>query len=182
MRFLRLPCLLLLLALSPVQASETDIQARQTQIRAAYLQHFLQLVNWPDEAGATPETPWVICVSGRDPFGDLLDTLARRKIRGRPLKIRRLGDSRQFDACHLLYITQRPPAQIDDILDRTGTVLTVGDGRDFIARGGMIAFVNVADASDGGFRVRFEINLAAARQSGLQINAKLLELALRVVQ
>jgi hypothetical protein len=54
-------------------------------------------------------------------------------------------------------------------------VLTVGDAPDFLERGGMIQFVLVAN------RVRFEVNLDAAREAGLQLSAELLKVAAKVV-
>jgi hypothetical protein len=50
-------------------------------------------------------------------------------------------------------------------------ILTVGDAADFIGRGGMIRFAEVAN------RIRFEINPGAAERSGLRVSSRLLRLA-----
>jgi hypothetical protein len=50
----------------------------------------------------------------------------------------------------------------------------VSDAARFTTRGGMIGFVLDDD------RVRFDINLAAARRSGLQISSRLLRVARKV--
>ena len=179
-------CTIVLLSLFPglAAADETDIQAQQTKIRAAYLYHFLQLVKWPSEDSGASETAFSICIIGKDPFGDILEVVAKKKARGRDIVIRRLTDSHQLERCHILYISLALNAQVSEILKAADTqnVLTVSSSKDFAAKGGMIEFMTVADDSEGGSRVRFEINLAAARKQGFKINSKLLELATHVRQ
>ena len=177
----------LLLALLPgvvAAVDEAEIQAQQTKIRAAYLYHFLQLVKWPGEESGAAESTFTICIIGKDPFGDILEVVAKKKARGKDLAIRRLTDTRQFDHCHILYVSLALSAQVGEILKaaESQNVLTVSSSKDFAARGGMIGFVTVADESEGGSRVRFEINLEAARKRGFKINSKLLELATQVRQ
>jgi hypothetical protein len=53
-------------------------------------------------------------------------------------------------------------------------ILTVSDAPGFVNRGGMIEFV--LDSN----RVRFEINLAAARAAGLNLSSELLRVATAV--
>jgi hypothetical protein len=55
-------------------------------------------------------------------------------------------------------------------------VLTVGDSPEFAQHGGMIGFT-----VDGG-RVRFTVNLVAARDAGLMLQSELLRVAAAVLQ
>ena len=55
-------------------------------------------------------------------------------------------------------------------------ILTVGEGDDFLERGGIINF------SKQGRQLRFEINLKSAEDNRLKISAKLLALAVRVLK
>ena len=57
-----------------------------------------------------------------------------------------------------------------------GPLLSVGDESDFLERGGIIAL------KLSGGRVRFDINLAVAREAGLRLSSQLLQLADRIVQ
>jgi hypothetical protein len=52
--------------------------------------------------------------------------------------------------------------------------LTVGDERGFVDEGGMIA-LRVVDG-----RVRFDVNVTAARRAGLRLSSQLLQLAMSV--
>lgn len=172
------------LAFGTVHATDAESQAQQAKVSAAYLYHFLQLVKWPNEDSGSGETGFMVCLYGKDPFGEIIDTVARKKARGKEITVRRLAELHSAERCHLLYVGAVPASHLGEVLravDAAG-VLTVSDSKDFVARGGMIGFVAVPDESEGGFRVRFEINLDAARKRGLKINSKLLELAIHVRQ
>src|SRR5687768_2113299 len=51
------------------RAQPTD----EYQIKAVFLFHFAQFVEWPAKAFPDPKSPLVIGVLGRDPFGAYLD-------------------------------------------------------------------------------------------------------------
>lgn len=168
----------------PPAASAQDVVQQQNQIKLAYLFHFLQQVKWPNEEAQVAEAPIVIGVIGRDPFGDNIDALMRKKVRGRAILIRRFVDAGHMEPCHLLFVGAGQGGNLPEILRRAdaGSALTVSDMREFVAQGGMIGFVLAVAEQEGGVKVRFEVNLEAARRKGLQISAKLLELATQVRQ
>src|SRR5262245_10148623 len=76
--------LLLLLAsalITPAQTTSTE-----TGLKAVYLFHFAQFVEWPQSAFADTNSPFVICVFGDDALsGNLEDVAAGEKVRGRNL-------------------------------------------------------------------------------------------------
>lgn len=188
-KFLRLACFLrgvflLMLYVAGGHAADGEWQVQQHKISAAYLYHFLQLVNWPDDAGGGADKAWHVCILGKDPFGDVIDVLTRKKARGREVVILRVQEVRRADECQLLYVSTSRASDLPSILKAVEglNVLTVSDIRDFVAQGGIIGLVTVADERESGFRVRFEINLEAARRQGFRINSKLLELATFVRQ
>ena len=96
-------------------------------------------------------------------------------IGGHPIQV--LQNSRNVRECHVLFISASHNIAMKDIQEalRRVPVLTVGESRDFAAQGGMIGFV-VEDS-----RVRFEVNLQAAKQMRLNISSKLLSLAKKVL-
>src|ERR1700722_13419516 len=69
---------------APAPAGEVRLEY---EVKAAFLFNFLKFVEWPPSPGGTP---WVICVLGHDPFGDVLDETVRGKIvNGRRVEVRR---------------------------------------------------------------------------------------------
>ena len=87
--------------------------------------------------------------------------------------VRRIQSDKESSGCHVLYIGSSERKVTIQIVSsvRSAGVLTVGEMTQFAAHGGMIQF-SLEDQ-----RIRFDINLDAASQSGLKISSKLLALA-----
>jgi hypothetical protein len=140
-------------------------------VKAAFLYHVLEFVEWPS---APPAGRIVIGVLGRDPFGAALDTvIGARAADERVVVVRRFATLEELEPCTILFISRSEMARLPAILARLrGTpVLTVGEGDRFAQRGGMIGFF----LEDN--RVRLEVNRAAAESAGLRISARLLAVA-----
>jgi hypothetical protein len=149
-------------------------------IKAGFIYNFAKLVEWPTIAFPQPDSPIVIGILGDDPFGATLDrTVADKKIEGRAFVIKRLkwSDLKNFKDCNILFVSSSEKDHIDSIVDAVKflPILTIGDTPGFAARGGIMNFV-VEDN-----KVRFEVNLDAAKHADLTISSRLLTLA-RIVQ
>jgi YfiR/HmsC-like len=148
---------------APAPAGEVRLEY---EVKAAFLFNFLKFVEWPPSPGGTP---WVICVLGHDPFGDVLDETVRGKIvNGRRVEVRRYSRISDVKGCNILFIGRAD-------YERAGTpvqpgLLTVGEAPGFLKSGGVINFY-LEDS-----RVRFEIRPSVAHAAGLQISAQLLKL------
>lgn len=148
-------------------------EASEYQVKAAYLYHFLNFVDWPSFAfdGAEPVN---ICVVGNDPFGNDLDEIVRdKRVGGRGVQVRRFTGTAAGKKCHILFIADSESNRVGSILETVaGTpVLTVADLAGFETRGGMIRFVVEHD------NVRLRINPDSATAAGLLISAKLLSVS-----
>lgn len=144
----------------------------QYQVEAVYLYQFGNFVSWPSQAN--PPDSFSICILGRDPFGQILDsTITGETVGQTPLKAERLASAEEARHCRIVYISESESQQLTRILDalRDSHVLTVSEMPDFASRGGMIQFI----LEDN--KVRFEINLAAAQKAGLAMSSQLLKVA-----
>lgn len=143
-------------------------------IKATYLYKISPLVEWPAGAFEFDRGPFRICVVGRDALGRTLDeAIAGQSVAGRPIVAERMTVAVSGTGCHVMLFggsAEQPVAQGLEAV-RGEPVLTVTDQE---ATPGMINFV----ISDN--RVRFEIDDAAAAESGLRISSKILGLAIRV--
>ena len=158
--------------LGPVMASAGT--PHEHAVKAAYLYRFSFFVEWPGTAFASDASPLVIGVIGRDPFKAALDrTLKGKTMKGRSVKTRRFADPGMIENCHILYVGDEDGKMVEKVLRRVRgePTLVVGNGKDFLARGGIIQFVEQSE------RIRFRIDNAAARRVGLRISSKLLQLA-----
>ncbi len=144
----------------------------EQQVKAAFIFNFVKFVEWPRHAFSTNESPVLLCVLGKDPLGDTLESLGGKTAQGRRLSVRYITKPGEADRCQVLYVSRSEREQIGVVLKgMKGNVLTIGDVRNFASSGGVINFV-MKDS-----KVSFEINVDAAEKAGLQINSQLLKLA-----
>ncbi|MEW6304360.1 MAG: YfiR family protein [Verrucomicrobiota bacterium] len=144
------------------------------QIKAAFLYNFAKYIEWPAEKFPQSNSPIVMGVLGKDPFGvNLEKTIQGQHIGGRPLVVKRFEDIEGINGCHLLFVSSSERRRVADILERIKNdhILTVGESERFAAQGGVVNFIMVES------KVRFEINVDAARRARLKISSKLLNLA-----
>ena len=169
-------CLALVYAFVPKMAVAQD-SAGEYELKAAMLYNLPRFVEWPPSAYANPQARTVLCILGRDPFGDSLVSLAANSDPGRPMEIRHLSNDKGIRGCQVVYISSSERKRVAQILStlKGSSALTVGEMAQFAAHGGMIQF------SLEEKQVRFEINLDAASEADLKISSRLLVLA-RVVK
>ncbi len=149
------------------------------EVKAAYLYNFGRFVEWPQDAPPVRATDFAICILGDDPFGRALDaTIAGEKIDGKSVVARRVSKIEEAVNCRVLFIGPSESGQLKTILATLvkASTLTVSDEPQFVQKGGMVQFVLAAG------RVRFEINIGAARQAGLSLSSDLLKVAANVRQ
>lgn len=163
-------CSLTVLAAGEPARAQSNLEY---SIKANYLVRFAAFVDWPVGVFAGPQSPVVICVVGRDPFGRVLDRAARSQTaHGRALTVRRPTTPEAAAACHILYVGPGGAA-IAAALEALPGRLTVTDAA-IAPRRGMIHFVVIDD------RVRFHIDQGAAARRNLTLSSRLLNLALSV--
>lgn len=149
-----------------------EIQAPEYKVKAAFLYNFTKLVEWPTNAFASDQSPLLVGILGKDPFGKELDDLTTgRAVNGHALQLVRFSAVEQITNCHILFICESERRKLDSILDvaRGKPILTVGDMKGFETRG-MITLVKSNDS------INLRINLAAAQEARLQLSSRLIRL------
>lgn len=148
------------------------------QVEAAFIFHFAQLVDWPVETPQTADNSLYLCTLGEDPFqGALESTDAGKMIGTRIIRIRHLNKPEDMLGCRIIFLGKAQGERIPTLLAvlRNAPVLTVGETPGFLSAGGMICF-HLEDN-----KVRFNINLDAARSAHMKIGSRLLLLARTVI-
>jgi len=150
----------------------------ETEVKAAFLYHFIGYVEYPSSAFASPSSPFVIGVLGKSAIFSALQGAVRGKtVKGRSVEVRQVSAGERLRECHLLFVPEAEAQNLPKVLEILGAapVLLVGESEGFAAKGGMIGFFIEQN------RVRFEVNLEAAKHAHLTISSKLLDLA-RIVR
>jgi len=143
-------------------------------VKAALLSHFVAFVEWPQQTFASTDGNFSLCVLGRDPFNSGLNrAFDGKRVRGHEVVIQRSSRLREFDTCHVLFVSSSEKKRISIIVRELAgrSVLTVSDVADFVDRGGMIQLNRT------GSQVQFDINRTAVKRAQLQVSPKLFKLA-----
>src|SRR5258707_4007136 len=143
----------------------------ENQVQAVFLFNFSRFVEWPAQAFAAPNDPFVIGIVGSDPFGARLDEAVRNEqINGHPLTVRRFRNVSDVDNCQILFIDRTEIGHLGQILAALDhrSILTVTQAEGAAQRGVMIQFATANS------RIRLRITLESARAAGLTISSKLL--------
>jgi hypothetical protein len=158
----------------PPRAATPDEAFPEHQVEAAFFYNFTKYVEWPPQVFATAQSSTVLGFLGADPFrGALEEVIKDRLVEGRTLVWKKFDQPPRSGECHVLFIGSEDEARMRQALARLRAepILTVGDSERFGRAGGIVWFRVVEH------RVRFTINIDAARRAGLQISSRLLSVA-----
>lgn len=167
------------LAVGANAQSSDSAASSEYLIKAGFIYNFAQLVQWPNGSFTQADSPIVIGILGTDPFGESIDRVFQnKKLEGRSLVVKRLKRGSSFKDCNILFVSSSEAAHLDEVLQNTKgmPILTIGEMPGFATRGGII------NLTLEGNRVRFEVNIEAAKQANLNISSRLLALAKIVPQ
>lgn len=161
-------------------------------IKAAFLYNFIKFIDWPEINDINDTEKLIIGVIGKNNFGDAFKPVQDKKVKGKDTVIKYFKSfseleknkeeyaktSEEILKCHLIFISSSEKDYISKILNIVDkkSILTVGETKNFLKDGGIINFVLEEN------KVRFEINLIAAKQSDLTIRSQLLRLAKSVIE
>jgi hypothetical protein len=173
-RMPRLMLALLLLLLS-IAATGTADEAQHTEyrIKTAFLYNFSRFVVWPEEK-LQGRSEFSLCTLGNTLFGEQLDTLTGKTVHSKTLVVKHFDKPEDTLDCQLVFIGQSDELGETLWILKQLPVLTVSDAAAFTEKGGMIQLTVVDN------KIRFRINIDAARTAGLTISSKLLSLAISV--
>jgi hypothetical protein len=179
------------IAILPILLGAIALNAQNTSgsaeylIKAGFIYNFANLVQWPSSSFAQPDSPIVIVILGEDHFGTTLDrALDGKKVNARSFVIKRAKTISELQRtlgpqkdCQILYVSSSEMPHLNDAIQmlRGVPVLTIGETPGFARNGGIINLI----LEDN--KVRFEVNVAAAKEADLNISSRLLALA-RIVQ
>jgi len=188
--------LALFAAPNTAKAEDESAQSLEYQIKAAFLYNFIKFVDWPEEKMADSNEPIIIGIIGKDPFGSAFNPIKDDIIKDKKVVIKRFTGLEELKKsgeenkskphpqveiirkCYLLFICNSENKSLKETINlvQDYSVLTVADTQGFLESGGIINFVMEEK------KVRFEINITAAKRAKLKIRSQLLRLAKRTIE
>jgi hypothetical protein len=161
------------------QTARAQSAADEYQVKAAFLFHFAQFVDWPGDVLNARDPSLKLCILDDEPRRqELQSTIEGKTIGSRLFHVRLIGQPQDVQGCNILFLSRDETRRQTAILKSLHgiPVLTVGETSNFLSDGGMIRFHIEED------KIRFDINLEAAESSHLKISSRLLLLATSVTR
>ena len=151
----------------PVSAGDLPL------IKAAMVYNICKFVEWPDERLTGDD--FVVGIAGESE-GAALASVAGKSLHGRILQVVPVRRAEDLASCHVLYVGETADADWLDLSEaaEAQSILTIGDFSGFAAAGGVVELIYQDD------RLRFAINVGAARSKQLTISSQVLKIALTV--
>ena len=148
------------------------LAADDATVKVAYLYNFVKFIQWPDEQRRTLR----LCVMGDDGLGKAIDTLIGKPVRTMQIGVRHTVSPQETPQCDLIFLSGGQAPLLSRVRQAVNgyPILIVAESSDVLPKGAMVALI----PSDN--RIVFEVDLTTTRQLGLQISAKLLQLARQV--
>jgi hypothetical protein len=146
--------------------------AVEPQVKAAFLFNFVKFIEWSDDGLSSG--PVTVCVAGSPAVaGSLRAATQQQRALTRDVVVVQVSAGDLPKHCHLIYVAERDEQRARRWLEALhgSTAFSVSDCERFAQLGGVANFV-----VDNG-RLRFAINVDAARRANLRISSRMLALA-----
>ncbi len=143
-------------------------------VKGVLIEKFTQYIEWPDPWN-NPAEPFVLVILGKDPFNGKLDhRYHTHKIQDRHVKVVYIDNLQKLPKCHILFIPNDMIYMLETVVQKVNNlpVLTIGENDGAALRGLIINFYYTKNKT-----IHFEININAAKKTGIIIDSGLLEIA-----
>ncbi len=170
MRFLVL-FLFVFLLLSSFSSSVSGLT--EEELKIAFVYNFLKFVSWPSGSKNL-----YLCVVGETKLKPYLFALQGKSVKDKVISVKELSlDVKGALCCNALFVGKLSRDKLKMIIRKAqeNGVFTVSDLPGFAELGGIIEVFPVEN------KLRFIVNLSAAKLSGIKISSRLLKLAIRVI-
>ena len=156
--------------------SARALHGEEARVKARLALTLARFTQWSASTWATPADMLSMCLLHRSaPLSEAFSSLAGQTVNGRALRILNNPD-KLSGICQVVFVHETAESDAESALKAisSSSILTIGDGEGFAARGGMVELVNVNDA------IKLDINLRAMRQAQIGLSSQVLKLARQV--
>lgn len=151
--------------------AQARISADEAGVKVGYIYNFMKFVEWPPNV---IQQDYIVCVLGSNPFGQVIESLARKSIRDRSIRVVTDVALEQTQYCHVVFVSRSEAGRLMPVLLYLNRlpVLSISDIEGFSDKGGIIELVTV-DKS----KIAFRVSRSSAEHVGLHVSSKLLSMS-----
>ncbi len=159
-------------ASAPIAAPTAEVD--EYDVKAAFVFNFARYASWPKGTFAKADSPIVVAVVGKDPFGKKLEAVInKRKIGKRPVIVRRYATAADIKEAHLAVLgklsSEEQKAAVKTLKKRGALIIADSGGTE--KSGASLGFI--VDKS----KIRFEVHAKNLKASKIRLGSQLLKLA-----
>lgn len=160
--------LILALCLLPCNVAYSREKFKDYKVVSVYVFNFLKYTKWPTE------NQRVICISNDNNVKNILEAISTKY----KFTLKNIADNEAIDGCSIVFIGNNSEHLMANIIEaaKQHHVLTISTIPNFIHNGGLVGLTYKGD------NIELEINLKAALQNELVIDAEVIELASNVIR
>lgn len=166
----------LLLGLGLLLNTHTPILAQSLEaqtVLAALALNIVRFTTWSAETQIQMKETIGFCVIGDNVVQQSFASIDQKAVGDKKLQIINLSRLSNFERCDVLYVSELKQNILRQVFVeiKKRPLLSIGEGYDFAAQGGMVGLENV----DG--KITLHVNWRVVRESSLGISSRLLKLA-----
>lgn len=146
------------------------VTGTEYEVKAGFIYNFVNFVTWPDTAFEDRPNTLVLCFISNSPQSDVLYRLNGKTIKGRKIEVMAYQQGNCLEQSHILFFGTQDKGFIQPILSQAmdRNILTIGEVEGFTRMGGVINFFEEQN------RLRFKVNVDAAKRQGLKMSSQIL--------
>lgn len=152
------------------QANNQDMTERQAQFMAVYLLHFANFIEWPN-AEQSDDTQFNLCFYADKRLSDYISELDGESTDSGTINTINTPEIDQISQCKIVFIESTQIDRFAQIKTQPSAILFVSDSTGFIEQGGTMEYFIANN------KLRFAVNMKAAKEKGLILSSKLLRIA-----
>jgi hypothetical protein len=159
-----------MILLQPWSARGGPVTGREYDVKIGFIYNFAKFVSWPQEVIDKDPHALVICYVADDPSIKVFNKLDGKTIKDRTIKVVAFQEDTCLEQSHIIFFATHNKEYIQGILEQAKgrNILTIGEVEGFTQWGGVINFFEELN------RLRFKVNLKAARREGLKMSSQIL--------
>ena len=153
------------------RTAQARISADEAEVKVSYIYNFMKFIEWPS---GVVRQDYIVCVLGSNPFGSVIESLGRKAIRNRGIRVVTDISLAQTKYCHVVFVSRSEAGRLMPALLylRRLPVLSISDIEGFSDKGGVIELM-----TDYNSEIMFRVSQSSAEHAGLHVSSKLLSMS-----
>lgn len=159
-------------AFAGVRAHAQTLYGLEYKVKAGFIYNFAKFIEWTEANTGHDPNCILIGIIPDTPETDVFFSLRDKSVGGKRIEVKKFKDVRDkgVEQCHIIFFDSKDETCIREslLIVKYRSVLTVGHMEGFIHAGGIINFFT----EEG--RLRFEVNLNAAKRARIKLGSQIL--------